>query len=140
MKRILRALIALMAIAAVGVAAYVYQFGGPRVKRDLAAFAGPVTSCTPFDQDYYVPMARITMNRTVVGPEDDLCRVTFDTMGPQKLDCAFAAEDLPGLAEALVAQGDQVDIFGYADLHVSTSDPDPLTRMMNSDACEVTGG
>ena len=140
MKRMLMAAFALLLAVAVAAAAYVYLYGGPRVKCELAAFAEQIAGCTPFEQAYYVPMSGGTMKRTVHGPTGETCRVSFATLGPQTLDCAFDTADLPDLARALVAQGEAVDAYGYADLRVSTSDPDPLTRLMNSDACRLTGG
>lgn len=139
MKR-LRWIMVSVLVLFLGTAVYLYQYGAWRVKRDLAVFSEHVITCTPFDQHYYAPMIGDTMNRSVVGPRGDLCQITFDALGAQEIDCAVAETALPELAEALLDQGRSVDIFGYADLRISTSNPDPLTRLMNGDACRVSGG
>ena len=78
-----------------------------------------------------------TMRRAVHGAEGEDCRIDLDAPGPQKIECSVPGADLPGVADALVAQGDAVNLFGNADLRVSTSDPDPLAQLLNSEACQV---
>ncbi len=120
-----------------GIAFYLFQYGGWRVKRDIASFADHLSECSPMDQDFYDPLSGNTMNRRVEGMEDNTCRVSFDTYSPQRLYCAFAVDDLPTIANGLRARANNVDWLGGFKLAYNSDNPDPLTTLFSSSACEA---
>ncbi|MCG6901487.1 MAG: hypothetical protein LJE68_02295 [Rhodobacter sp.] len=138
--KILRIAVVLIVLIALGGGLYVYQFGGLRTKREIAAFAEKLTGCTAFDQDFREPIAGGIMNRAILGNVDGRCGVRFDTFGPQKLVCNFDIAEMPKVADAFAGQSANIGIFGGYSIHVSTSDPDPLTEFMNGPDCAVSDG
>ena len=131
----LKILLVLIAAAVIGWLTWNYFAGPMSHKRDMRAFAASVEQCEPMEADIYMPISGLSMAHTVDGMSENRCHVRIETLGPHEIQCAFSVEDLPVIAQGFVDLADQVDIFGGADIRISTSNPDPLTQALNSEAC-----
>ncbi len=128
-----------LVVVCIAVAAWLtwnYLDGPLKVKRDMHAFAASLEQCETFSRDLKTIARGVTVNYAIDGIREDRCHVRMETLGPHVLNCAFAVEDLPVIAQGFHANADALDMFGGMTFKYSSSDPDPLTRALNSDACE----
>ncbi len=136
----LKRILILVVILAIGWLGWNWQFGPMRWKRDIRTFADVISTCTPYDQTYLNALTGDPMDQSVVGETDGLCEVRMATLGPEVLVCKLDAETRPVFAEGFGAQADNISFFGSIKFRYSSSDPDPLTQIMNSEACVTEGG
>jgi len=136
----LKRLVILLLLVVIGFLGWSWQFGPMRMKRDISEFAKNMESCTPFSQDYNAGFGGYIMNRAVLGPVDETCGVTMDTLSPQVIQCAFAKADMTELAAAFARQADNIGLFGIKSLTIDTQSTDPLQQAMNSPACKLIEG
>lgn len=136
--KIIKPLIALVVVAIVAFFAWNYFAGPLKMRRDMHAFADSVARCEPFSQAIESPVdGGGRLHRSVEGLRDGRCHVRMETLGPHVLRCAFAPEDLPAIGQGFAELARQVGVFGGMRFQYSSSDPDPLARALNSDACET---
>ena len=131
----LKVLLVLIVVAVIGWLTWNYLAGPMKHQRDMQAFAASVEQCEPIVAEIYMPISGLSMAHTVDGMRDNRCQVRIETLGNHEIQCAFPVEDLPVIAQGFVDLANQVDIFGGTEFRVSTSDPDPLTQALNSEAC-----
>jgi hypothetical protein len=127
--KIAKGLVSVVVVAVVAFVAWNFLFGPLRYQRDVRAFAASLETCEPFSQ----PIAKL--QHTIDKLDDGRCTLRMATLGPHEIRCTLSAEDLPVIAQGFADLADRVDMFGGTELLISTSDPDPLTQMLNSDAC-----
>lgn len=75
---------------------------------------------------------------TVAAASDERCDMTMESYGPQLTTCSFATDELPELAQGFRDLADAVDMFGGYTFEYDSSNPDPLTAALNSEACKTT--
>lgn len=113
-------------------------FAGPlKYRRDINAFADHLVDCAATSHSIYMPISGATLEHAIDGLHGDKCHVRIETLGPHEIQCAFATGDLVGISNAFADLAQDVGVFGGTTLQVSTSNPDPLTEALNSDACET---
>ncbi len=112
-----------------------YLAGPLKHRRDIRSFADSVNDCETSTHDIFMSVSGQTLEYTVDGMNDGLCGVRLGTPGPHVIRCAFQTEDLPKIAQAFADTADDIGLFGGVTVRVSTSNPDPLTQALNSDAC-----
>lgn len=107
-------------------------------RRDIRSFADSVGHCEMSAHDIYMSVSGQTLVYAVDGLKDGRCGVRLETPGPHVIRCAFQTEDLPKIAQGFADTADDIGLFGGVTVRVSTSNPDPLTQALNSDACTTT--
>ena len=115
-----------------------YLAGPLKMRRDMQAFADSLAQCETISQTVKVPRTDATIERSVDGLRDGRCYMRMETLGPHVMHCAFPEQDLPAMAQGFADMVDQIGIFGGFHYTYSSSNPDPLTEAMNSDACTTT--
>lgn len=135
--QILKGLLAVTAFAVVAFFAWNILAGPLKYKRDINAFAASLGKCMNFSRAIRMPVGGPKLDYAVEGLRNNRCSVRIETLGPHVLHCAFPAEAVPGIAQAFADAAENVGIFGATDIRISTSNPDPLTRALNSDSCEA---
>lgn len=133
--KLFKILFAVVVVAVIAFFTWNYFAGPLKYKRDMQAFAGSVEQCEVFSQPIYMSVAGTSLVHAVDGPSEDNCLVRMETHGPHEIHCAFPKADLPGIARGFRDMADAVDMFGGYSFQYSSSDPDPLTSALNSDAC-----
>ena len=114
------------------------SFAGPlKIRRDMHTFAASLEGCEAFTRAIKAPLGGPPLQHVIDGLHNGRCRVQMDTLGPHELRCEFAVADLPAIAQGFADNADSLGIFGGMDVRISTSNPDPLTRALNSEACET---
>ena len=124
-------------VAFVVIAFFVWNYlAGPlKHRRDIQSFADSVDQCKTSTHDIFMSVSGQTLQYTIDGPNGDRCGVRMETPGPHVIRCEFETGDLPKIAQAFADTADAIGIFGGVTVQVSTSNPDPLTQALNSDAC-----
>ena len=117
-----------------------YLAGPLKYRRSMQSFAASLEQCEPMAASIYMPISRQSAAHTIDGPSEGRCKVRIETLGPEELRCQFPLEDLPAIAAAFVDSANKLDLFGNTSLEVSTSNPDPLARALNSEACSAEIG
>ncbi|MDJ0699184.1 MAG: hypothetical protein QNJ07_04960 [Woeseiaceae bacterium] len=112
-----------------------YLAGPLKHRRDIHSFADSVGDCATSKHDIWMSVSGQTLKYTVNGMNDGRCGVRLETPGPHVIRCAFRTEDLPKIAQGFAGTADDIGILGGVTVRVSTSNPDPLTQALNSDAC-----
>lgn len=128
--KIVKILVSVVIVAVAAFFTWNYLFGPIAYKRHMHAFADSLQTCEAFSR----PIAK--QNHAIEKLADGRCSVRMETLGPEEIHCAFTASDLPDLAKGFAGMADVVDMFGGTRLVISTSNPDRLTQLLNSDACE----
>ncbi len=139
MRRLLYWLIGAAVVVAIAISGYGWQFGGPRVKREAEAYARAVDTCTPFEQDYYVPIGRTTLTRAVEGPDGSVCAIMMASVGAaDAIRCRLDDAQRQVLSAWLRETAAATDFFASrVTISYSSTDPDPMTVLLNSDACTL---
>lgn len=113
-------------------------FAGPlKYRRDMQSFADLIENCEPGSLPIKSVIGGMVLDHSVGGRRNGGCEVTIETIGPHVMHCTFPVEQLAMLAKGFSDMGQAVGIFGGTSLRVSTSNPDPFTDALNSDACET---
>lgn len=136
--KIAKILVSVVVIAVIVFFIWNYLAGPLKYRSDMRSFADSVAQCEAGTHDIWMSVSRQSLEYAVDGLADSRCVVRLGTPGPQFLRCAFRTEDLPKIAQGFAKMADDVGIFGGVNLQVSTSNPDPLTEALNSDACTTT--
>ena len=133
--KVVKLLMAGIVLIVVGFFAWNYLAGPLKERRDTRAFGQNLLTCTPYSQ----PLRKLSRddNRThdIVGEVGGLCSVRFATLGPEKIQCEFAPDMLDEIGTAYIASADDIGLTGGMNMRYSSSNPDPLTRALNSGAC-----
>ena len=127
-------------VVTVAVAAFFvwnYLAGPLKYRRDMQTFADLVENCDSGSLPIRSVIGGMVAEHTVVGRRDGRCALRIETMGPHVLHCSFPSDQLGVLAKGFSDMGQAVGIFGGTNIRISTSNPDPLTEALNSDACEA---
>lgn len=130
----------IFAVAVVGVFAWLAwnYFAGPlRHQREMHAFADKLEGCEVFSEPVFTYVSKSSLEYRIDGPENGRCAVRMETAGPHEIRCAFALADLPVIANGFRDLADSVDMFGGYTYQFDSSNPDPLTKALNSNACET---
>lgn len=129
-------LIALLALLMAGGYA-VYRFGGLKTRLEMTAFAAALDDCTPTEQRFREPFSGQTMTRTIAAAEDGSCAVRLETFGPQWIACTLPEDERRDFAEGFRTQARNIGFFGGMRVQISTSNPDPMTVVLNGPFCSV---
>ena len=128
--------ISIIVLAVGGFFIWNYLAGPLKYQRDMHAFAENLATCETYSADIYMPLSGAALNHAIDGlQEDGSCHVRIEALGAHEVRCAFATSDLPELSRAFADFADALDMFGGTSFQISTSNPDPLSRALNSDAC-----
>ncbi len=140
-KRILIGLPVILALLILGFFYYIGAFSGFRVKKELASFADALETCTPFAQDYLVPVLGQTMARSVQGESENGCAVTFSAFGAAAIQCTIPQDTLPKITAYFRNQAKATPYFdmfpGMEVNYNSSAEMDPLMALYSSPACVV---
>ena len=134
--KVIKILVSLVIAAAVGWLAWNYFAGPLRYQRDMHAFADALESCEVFSEPVFMYVGGQNLQHTVNGAADGKCGMRMQTPGPIDVQCSFAIDQLPIMAQGFRDLADAVDMFGGYQFHYDSNNPDPLTEALNSDACE----
>ncbi|MDJ0759461.1 MAG: hypothetical protein QNJ19_08675 [Woeseiaceae bacterium] len=135
--KIVKPMASVVVIAVAGFFVWNYFAGPLKYRRDMQSFADLVENCEAGSLAINAGIGGGALEHTVEGRRDDRCAVRMDITGPYVIRCAFPVEQLSVLAQGFSDLGKAVGIFGGATIRISTSNPDPLTKALNSDACET---
>lgn len=124
-----------LVVAVIAFFAWNYFAGPLKHRRDMQSFADSVARCEKSTHDIWMSVGGYSLEYAVDGPMAGRCGVRLGTPGPHVVRCAFLHEDLPKIAQGFADMADAVGIFGGYSARISTSNPDPLTQALNSDAC-----
>lgn len=129
--------IGLSAIAFLVIAFFIWNYlAGPlKHRRDTRSFADSVGRCETSTHDIYMSVSGQTLEYAIDGLKDGRCGVRLETPGPHVIRCAFRTEDLLKIAQGFADTADDIGLFGGATVRISTSNPDPMTEALNSEAC-----
>lgn len=139
MNRLLRTLAVLLLLVGVTAVGVSYFFGSIRVQREASSFIAALQTCSPFEQQAWVPIVRGTMMRSVVGMEDGSCVVTMDALGAGQIRCALDANTTPLMVQFIQTGADTVGFLGgqTVSLRYSSEGPDPMTELLNGPNCAI---
>ncbi len=133
--KILKLAVAAIVLAIAAFFLWNSMLGPLKYKRDMHGFAGSLGECAPSIWPVRMFQTGMTQDHIVDGLSDGKCNVRIETMGPHVLHCAFDEKSLPEVSRGFADLADQVSMFGGYTVQISTSNPDPLTEALNSDAC-----
>ena len=133
--KIAKIITSFIVVAVIAFFTWNYLAGPLKHRRDMHSFADSVAQCETSTHDIWMSVSGQTLEYVVDGPMAGRCGVRLGTSGPDVIRCAFPNEDLPNIAQGFVDMADAVGIFGGYSVQISTSNPDPLTEALNSDAC-----
>lgn len=139
MKWVIRIVVTLAVIAAVGAVLVSYFFGSLRVQREASAYLDALETCTPLEQDAWAPLLRGTIGRSVAGPEGESCVVTMEGLGGEITRCTLNTEARAIMADFIKQGAETVSFLGgqTVSLTYSSANPDPMTELLNGPACLV---
>lgn len=133
--KIAKIIASVLVVAVIAFFAWNYFAGPMKHRRDMHSFADSVARCETSTHDIWMSVGGQTLEYAVEGMKDGRCGIRLQTHGPHVVRCAFRNEDLPKIAQGFADLADAVGIFGGYSVRISTSNPDPLTQALNSDAC-----
>lgn len=128
--------LSLVVAAALAWLAWNYFAGPLRYKREMHAFADSLEVCEAFSETVFMYLGNQSLLHTVEGASEQKCGMRMETPGPDVVSCSFALSDLPAIAQGFRDLANSVDMFGAYTYQYDSSDPDPLTQALNSEACE----
>lgn len=140
-KRILIGLPIVLTLLILGFFYAIGAFSGFRVKQELTTFANALETCTPFAQDYLVPVLGQTMARSVDGDGESGCGVTFSAFGASAIRCNIPQDTLPKITTYFRNQAEATpyfDMFPSLEVNYNSSEEmDPLMALYSSPACTI---
>ena len=135
--KIVKTLVVVVTVAVAVFFVWNYLAGPLKYRRDMQSFADNVASCEPGTTAIKSIRGGLVLDHTVEGRRGERCHVRIEAIGNHVVQCAFPTDQLDILAKGFENMAQEVGIFGGTNLRVSTSNPDPLTEALNSDACET---
>lgn len=134
--KLVKILLSLIIVIVMGWLSWNYFAGPLRYQREMHAFADALEACEAFSAPVFMYVGGQSLQHSVDGAENGKCGMRMQTPGPIDVHCAFAIDQLPLMAQGFRNLADAVDIFGDYEFRYDSSNPDPLTEALNSDACE----
>ena len=134
--KVVQVLMTIALLAVIGFFAWSYLAGPLKERRDTRAFGQNLTSCTPYTQRLRKLSRDDNRTHDIDGEIDGKCLVRFASLGADRIHCAFAPDVLEEIGVAYAESADDIGLFGGMRVHYSSSNPDPFTRALNSDACD----
>lgn len=134
--KVVKLLTTVAVLVVVGFFVWNYLAGPLKERRETRTFGQSLTTCTPYSQRLRKLNRDDHRTHDIDGEVDGTCMVRFATLGPDKIVCAFAPDMLEEIGTAYTASADDIGLFGGTRFQYSSSNPDPLTRALNSGACK----
>lgn len=122
-------------IGAAGFAAWNYFVGPLKDRRDIRELGSRLATCTPYTQFVRRSEGGDDLTHEIGGLVDGRCTVSFQTAGPDRIECALPAEDLAEIGAAYARYAENVGLFGGMTISYNSSESDAWNDALNSSAC-----